>query len=64
MYGLPTLTTSRAEREEDNIRYIRLGFPISSTITWDGNAFNTLGEEETSTYDNFLRSSCDQHFFI
>lgn len=47
-----TLVTNRAERVEDNIRYIRLAFPINSTITWDGNAFNQLGEEDYS-YEYF-----------
>ena len=41
-----TLTPSRLERVEDGNRYIRLGFPISATRSWNGNAFNILGEEE------------------
>ncbi|HLG34879.1 MAG TPA: hypothetical protein VI757_08380 [Bacteroidia bacterium] len=41
-----TLTTSRFERVEENIRYVKLGFPISETQTWNGNAYNTLGTEE------------------
>lgn len=41
-----TLTASRLERYEDNNRYVRLGFPINETQTWNGNAFNTLGYEE------------------
>lgn len=38
------LTTTTAERFEDNIRYVRLIFPVSVNATWNGNAFNTLGE--------------------
>ncbi len=34
------------QRVEDNIRYLRLGFPIGSGTKWNGNAYNTLGEEE------------------
>lgn len=41
-----TLTTSRFERVEENIRYVKLGFPISETQTWNGNAYNTIGTEE------------------
>ena len=40
-----TLTTSRFERDENNFRYVKLGFPISGTQTWNGNAYNTIGEE-------------------
>jgi hypothetical protein len=41
-----TLTTARFERVENNMRYVKLGFPISSSTTWNGNAYNTLGYEE------------------
>ena len=40
------LTNQRAERTEDNVRYVKLGFPISISTRWDGNAFNANGEEE------------------
>lgn len=35
-----------AERVEANIRYIKLAFPIDYNSTWNGNAYNDLGEEE------------------
>lgn len=41
-----TLTSSRFERVEENNRYVKLGFPIHETQTWNGNAYNPLGEEE------------------
>ena len=47
-----TLVSNRAERVEDNIRYIPLAFPINSNITWNGNTFNQLGEQDY-TYDGF-----------
>ncbi len=47
-----TVTASRVERTEENIKYISLAFPINSSITWDGNAFNTLGEQDY-IYDGF-----------
>jgi hypothetical protein len=31
---------------EDNIRFIRLAFPVSYSKTWNGNAYNTLPYEE------------------
>ena len=40
-----TLTTSDFERVENNVRYVKLGFPITATQEWDGNAYNTLGAE-------------------
>jgi hypothetical protein len=39
-----------AERVEENIRYIKLAFPIRSNQFWDGNALNNLVEWEYS-YD-------------
>lgn len=32
----------RAEKVEDNVRYVKLVFPISIGVTWNGNAYNTL----------------------
>ena len=41
-----TLTSARFERVENNIRYVRLGFPITATQTWNGNAYNILRQED------------------
>lgn len=41
-YAVRTLT--QAERVEENIRYIRLVFPVKENTTWNGNAQNTIGE--------------------
>jgi hypothetical protein len=41
-------TLKRAERVEDNVRYVRLLFPVYTEETWNGNAQNTLPEEEYS----------------
>lgn len=43
-----------AERVEDNIRFIRLKFPVSSSTFWNGNAFNFFPVEEYS-YDELYR---------
>jgi hypothetical protein len=40
------LTSSRYEKVEENYRYIKLGFPIKETQSWNGNAFNPLGFKE------------------
>ena len=40
-----TLTLQRYERVEDNIRYVKLGFPIRENRTWDGNAYNNSIED-------------------
>jgi len=47
-----TVTSNRVERVEDNIRYVALAFPINSTISWNRNSFNTLGEDY-DTYNSF-----------
>jgi hypothetical protein len=38
------LTQTDAERNEDNEKYVRLIFPPSLYATWNGNAYNTLGQ--------------------
>ncbi len=45
------LTANSAQRVEDNIRFIKLEFPIVSSATWNGNAYNFYPEEEYS-YDD------------
>ncbi|MBI2967702.1 MAG: hypothetical protein HYY40_07805 [Bacteroidetes bacterium] len=37
---------SAAERVEENQRYIKLIFPVKSGDSWNGNAYNSLGEME------------------
>lgn len=39
------LTAFQAERVEENVRYVRLSFPVRSYTEWDGNAFNDLDEQ-------------------
>jgi hypothetical protein len=39
------LTKTTAEKIEENIRFIKLIFPISDEQEWNGNAFNSLGEQ-------------------
>jgi hypothetical protein len=35
----------RVERQEDNIRFVKLIFPIQVNAAWNGNVANTLGEQ-------------------
>lgn len=39
-------TQIAAERVEENVRYVKLVFPIKESKTWNGNAYNTLDEWE------------------
>jgi len=41
-----TMTSARVEQVEENIPYIKLVFPINSTITWNGNSLNTLDPQD------------------
>jgi hypothetical protein len=41
-----TRTTSNAEKVEENVRYVKLVFPVRSYQTWNGNVYNTKPEWE------------------
>lgn len=40
-----TKTLRTAEKVEENVRYIKLAFPVKESQEWNGNAQNTLGAE-------------------
>lgn len=44
-------TNTTAEKVEENQRYVKLIFPVAAKNKWNGNAYNTLGEQ-TYTYDD------------
>ncbi len=46
-----TLTASCAERVEENLRMIKLVFPVKDSAAWNGNSYNNLGEQKY-TYCN------------
>lgn len=48
-----TLTVSCAERVEENIRLVKLIFPIRESHEWDGNTYNTL-DAQTYKYRMFI----------
>jgi hypothetical protein len=58
-----TKTKTTAEKVEENVRYVKLVFPVNETQRWDGNAQNTLGEE-TYKYNffGFPRTVGNIHF--
>lgn len=39
-------TTNTAEKVEENIRYIKLEFPVKEGNSWNGNAMNNFPEQE------------------
>ncbi len=40
------LTSSTAEKVEEDYRFIKLIFPVKKSSRWDGNAYNVLDEQE------------------
>jgi len=44
-------TLSSVQRVEDNIRYVKMAFPIDKRKTWNGNAYNMFEEEDYSYAD-------------
>jgi hypothetical protein len=40
-----TISTTAAYRTEDNVSFHKLAFPVSTSVTWNGNDANTLDEE-------------------
>jgi len=39
-------TAYSAEKVEENVRYLKLSFPLSKGEKWNGNVYNTFGEKE------------------
>lgn len=40
------LTNTTAEKVEENVRFVKLNFPLKLDRPWDGNIFNTMDEQE------------------
>jgi len=40
------LTSLNAQKVVENVRYVKLLFPTAKNKRWDGNAYNSFGEEE------------------
>lgn len=39
-------TTTRLEKREENLTYIKMTYPIDESYTWNGNAYNTLAQQD------------------
>jgi len=39
-------TATTAEKVEENLRYIKIAFPVKENKTWDGNSYNNLASQE------------------
>ncbi len=48
------LTQSTAEKVEENVRFVKMIFPIAKGSTWNGNAFNTLNAQNYK-YSNIFQ---------
>jgi hypothetical protein len=46
-----------AQKVEDNIRYIKMEYPIRSSSSWNGNAYNPFPEEDYSYEDLYQPAS-------
>jgi hypothetical protein len=38
-------TSNTAEKVEENVRFVKVIFPLKKEMTWNGNRFNSLGEK-------------------
>jgi hypothetical protein len=50
-------TGTTAEKVEENIRYVKMVFPVDEGVTWDGNAQNTNEEWVYSYRDLFVEKT-------
>lgn len=51
-----TKTATMAEKVEEDVRYVKLVFPVNEDKEWNGNIYNTLTEWEY-TYENLHESA-------
>ena len=52
-------TLNQAIRTENNLSYLKLVFPLSQGLRWNGNAFNTLGGQEAGQ-DEYILEDLNQ----
>jgi hypothetical protein len=54
---LASFSQNSALKTEENIRYLKLLFPIKQNLKWNGNAYNTLGEQNFEYTDIHKKTS-------
>lgn len=47
------VSAGKAEKVEDNLRFIKLVFPVSENKTWEGNSFFNPDQDELECYDDW-----------
>ena len=57
------VTSVSAQRVEDNIRFVRMKFPIKSGDTWNGNAYNFFPMEEYTYEDLYVPGQWGSLYF-
>ena len=57
------LLTNSAQKVEENIRYVKLVFPVKLNKTWDGNTYNTLEECEYKITGIDINDTINSLFF-
>ncbi len=58
-----TKTPVRVESYEENVRFIKMAFPVNATTTWDMNAFNSA-KATSSYYDDYdIPETVNSHKF-
>ncbi|MCX6291883.1 MAG: hypothetical protein NT126_08975 [Bacteroidetes bacterium] len=57
------LTATSAQRVEDNIRYVKLSFPMNKKTSWNGNAYNNYVREDYSYDDIHVPSTINTLYF-
>ena len=57
------LSSTSLERVEDNLRFIRMVFPLRENRKWNGNAYNTLDEEDYIYSNLFLPKTYSSLYF-
>jgi len=59
-----TPTPTHLEYVEDNVRFIKLVFPVSNTITWKGNSMIPAGDQDYSYFQdwNYTYANVDKPF--
>lgn len=56
-------TATTAEKVEENVRYVKLVFPVKETATWNGNLYNTKGAKQYEIISAHKPETINSHYF-